>query len=76
LPKLLAGGNAFLRQFARSKKISLEFLPELGVLSLFLNVGFAATPGRWQVIFASHISAFLVHKKAVCGKKFRTPFPH
>jgi len=68
LPKLLAGRGSFLRQFAGPKKISLEFFPKLSVLPLFLNVGFAAVPGWWLVIFTSHGSAPFVHKKEVCGK--------
>ena len=73
LPKFLAGRNSFIRQFASSKKVSLEFLAKLGVLPLFLDIGFAAAPGWWLVIFSSHSSAFLVHKNGY-AEKFRTPF--
>ena len=68
LPKLLAGRDLFFRQFASPEKVGLEFLAKLGVLPLFLRIGFAAAPGWWLVIFTSHGSAPLVHKKEVCGK--------
>ena len=72
LPKFLARRDLFLREFAGPEKISLEFLAKLRVLPLFLNVGFAAAPGWWLVIFTSHGSAPVVHKKR-CAGQFRTP---
>ena len=70
LPKLIARGDSFFRQFAGPKKIGLEFLPKLGVLPFLLNVGFAAAPGWWLVVFTSHGSAPFVHKKKRCAGKF------
>ena len=68
LSKLLAGRDSFLREFAGPEKVSLKFLAKLGVLPLFLRVGLASAPGCWLVIFTSHGSAPVVHKKEVCGK--------